>query len=356
MANAEDGLPYEIRQLIADAGGAIDTRTAKQAGVTRSRLQRLSDDGLLTRLAPGIYAPASAAKLDDWKRFALRARAFAASCGPAAYLTGWGAAVHWDLPTLGRPPVVPTVIRPKAPGRGPSNSRSGRILVADVPTAHLGQQGGLRLVGMAWAVMEIARRSRLPHSLVVADRALRLGADLTGVGTQLARWKGAGRARWVAEHADPAAESPLETLGRFAFLEHDLPLPVANAWVGHDRPERRVDGLLPWHWCAFEGDGAMKYDNRDDASHIVRDQYEREFHLRRLGLDFARFGWPDVYPSRRPLADKARALLRDRPARSRPVRWWKHVPGKGPVEPQPADWPSPNPVGVILPAGWDRDR
>jgi hypothetical protein len=55
------------------------------------------------------------------------------------------------------------------------------------------------------------------------------------------------------------------------------------------------------------------------------------------------------------LAERFSALLRDNPARAEPIRWWKHVPGVGPVEPEPADWPSPHPVSVVLPAGWDVD-
>jgi hypothetical protein len=163
------------------------------------------------------------------------------------------------------------------------------------------------------------------------------------------------RARWVVHQANPAAESALETLGRFGFIEYQLPLPVANAWVGDDEPRKRVDGLLPWHWWALEGDGAMKYDGRDDASQIVRKQTEREFWLRRLGLDFLRYTWADVYPSRQPLVGKARAMFADHPPRDQPVRWWKHIPGKGAVEPSPADWPSAQPIRILLPAGWDQD-
>lgn len=95
-----------------------------------------------------------------------------------------------------------------------------------------------------------------------------------GVLSHMSHWPHVHRARWVMMHADPCIESPLETLGRFAFIEYDLPLPVANAWVGRDGPEKRVDGLLPWHWTAFEGDGATKYDDLDNASEVVRAQNE----------------------------------------------------------------------------------
>lgn len=355
MVDSSD-LPADVAELIRRCRGAVHVRTARRAGVPGSRLQRLAREGRLTRLASGIYAPTSeVADLDAWARFGLRARAFAVANGPDAYLAGWAATYTWKLPTLGKPPASPTIVRPKAPRRSSTSSGSGHILVADVPQHHRGRLGAVPILGRSWAVADLARTAPLPHSLVVADRAVREGADLTEVVANMNRWENVGRARWVAEHADPASESPLETLGRFAFIEYDLPMPVSNAWVGRDRPEKRLDGLLPWHWIALEGDGAIKYDNRDDATQIVRAQQAREFLLRRFGLEFARFGWPDVYPSRRPWADRVSALLAERPARSTPVRWWKDVPGGRPVEPEPEDWPAPHPVDITLPAGWNHE-
>lgn len=166
------------------------------------------------------------------------------------------------------------------------------------------------------------------------------------------RWARVSRARWVADQADPCAETPIETMGRFTCIEFNLPMPVSNLWVGPDGPRYRADGLWPFHWAAFEGDGAVKYDNRPDASAIVAAQAEREWVLRRAGLDFARYGWDLATQRRAELAGRFTALLRDNPPRDRPIRWWKHMPGKGPVEPGPADWPSPGPSSIVLPAGW----
>ncbi|MFW6091263.1 MAG: type IV toxin-antitoxin system AbiEi family antitoxin domain-containing protein [Actinomycetota bacterium] len=358
MGGRTTEIPADVREVISRGGGILRASAAIAAGIPESRLRRLVAAGLLARVAEGSYVDAKAMrKLDEWQRFALHARAFVLSCGPDVYLTGWASTALRGLPTLGSPPRRPTLVRSRPHGKvcGPRSSDRARIVVAHVPADHLRLIGPVRIMSTEWSVADLARTAPLPHALVVADAVVRIGGDLRGVLPHMGHWPGVHRSRWVAEYADSAAESPLETLGRFAFLEFDLPLPVANAWVGRDGPERRVDGLLPWHWWAFEGDGAMKYDNRDDASLIVRDQQEREFQLRRLGLDFLRYGWPDVYPSRRPLAEKARALLGDRQARERPVRWWKHVPGRGPVEPAPQDWPSAQPAGVVLPAGWNVD-
>jgi hypothetical protein len=168
----------------------------------------------------------------------------------------------------------------------------------------------------------------------------------------MTRWPGMSRARWVVDHADPCAESALETLGRFACLEALLPMPVSNAWVGDDRPVYRVDGLWPWHWAAHEADGAVKYDDRPDASRIVAAQNEREWYLRRLGLDVVRYGWTLATSRRGELGARFAALLRDNPARDVPIRWWKDVPGSGPVVPRADDWPEPGPPRGGLPSWW----
>jgi hypothetical protein len=208
------------------------------------------------------------------------------------------------------------------------------------------------VVSRAWAAVDVGRTAPVAHALVVADAALRMGADLAGVVAHMTRWPGMRRARWVVDHADPGSESALETLGRFACLEALLPLPVSNAWIGHDRPVFRVDGLWPWHWAAHEADGAVKYDDRPDASRIVAAQNEREWYLRRLGLDVVRYGWTLATGHRGELAARFAALLHDNPAREVPIRWWKDVPGAGPVAPKAEDWPEPGPPRGGLPSWW----
>jgi hypothetical protein len=301
---------------------------------------------------PGCYVSAREfADLDAWQRFALRGRAFALTHD--AHLTGWAATVIRGLPTLGRPPALPTAVLLKRGRNGPPRSRYGRLVVANLPWEHQYSRGELSITSKSWSVADVVRTSRLPDGLLLADAAARLGIDCSEVTKHMAHWAGVGKLRWVARYATGNAESELESLGRFTFYEYNLPLPVVNAWVGKDEPRWRVDGLLPWHWWAEEGDGAVKYDNRPDASRIVRDQNEREYGLRRLGLDVLRYGWGDVYPHR--FVAKVRQMFKEHPRRDQPVRWWKHVPGVGAIEPKREDWPSPYPAGIILPAGWRED-
>lgn len=342
-------IPQDVRGLLRASRGMFSLADAREAGITPGRIRRLLDARLLVRVGDGIYVSAAAYQsLDAWERFHVQARAFSTSCS-TAFLSGWSAVVMWRLPTVGSPPLLPVVLEPKVAPRGSSVTRYGRILVADLPQHHRWRIGPARVVSRAWAALEVARTSPLPDALIVADAAARAGADLAEGVQYMTHWAGVPNARWVAEHANPNAESALESLGRFTCIEFILPMPVCNAWVGADAPRFRVDGLWPFHWSAFEGDGAIKYDDRPDASRIVAAQNEREWYLRRLGLDLARFTWDLARRRREELAGRFRALLRDNPPRSEPIRWWKHVPGVGPVDPDVGDWPSPHPTAVVLP-------
>lgn len=328
--------------------------TAVAAGVSTSRIYSLVADGSLRSVLPGCFVRTSdVAELDAWGRFALAGKAFALS--HEAYLTGWAATVLCKLPTIGRPPERPTAVRLKVSGKGSQVLKHGRLSVADIPKGHRYRRGRLLVVSPAWSVADVVRTSRLPDALVVADAAARRNLEFGGAIEHMHRWAGAQKLRWVAEYADPNAETPLESLGRFAFYEYDFPLPVANAWVGRGEPEWRVDGLLPWHWWAEEGDGAFKYNNRPDAAQRIRAQVEREYELRRLGLEVLRYTWDDVFPGRARFSKRVARMFRERPPRKKPIQWWKEVPGVGPVAPEPEDWPSPYPAGIVLPAGWQAD-
>ncbi|TDD64599.1 hypothetical protein E1262_27705 [Jiangella aurantiaca] len=348
-------LPPDVAELIDRCFGVVDIAAAAWAGIDESRLRRLAAAGLLVRLAPGCYGSAAVlAAASSWTKHRLRSRAFALYSGDSTFLTGWSSVVVWELPTVGPAPRRVTAIRSSDTRHKLQQGVYGDIRIVSVPQGQARRVQGVGVMSPGWAVADAARSGPVLPALVAADAAAAAGHDLRAGVVAMAGWPGVGRARWVAEHADPRAESPLETLGRFTCLQFDLPLPVCNAWVGEGEPEYRVDGLWPFHGVVFEADGALKYDNRPDASRIVARQGEREWRLRRLGLDVVRFGWDLAWRNREELAARFAGLLREHAGRERPVRWWKHVPGTGAVDPEPADWPSPSPSGIVLPAGWDQ--
>ncbi|WP_162606155.1 type IV toxin-antitoxin system AbiEi family antitoxin domain-containing protein [Jiangella asiatica] len=296
-------VPDDIAELLARGHGIVHVTDARPAGVVPSRLTRLVRSGRLVRLAPGCYADTAAFDAEPpWERFRLRARAFALSAGPTTFLTSWAAVATWGLPTAGRPPERVRAVRSSATGSSVRYTKCGDIRIAPIPLGQARRHAGIGIMCPEWAVADAARSGPLPAALVAADAVARQGADLGETVRAMAGWPGVHRARWVSHHADPLAESPMETLGRFTCLQFGLPMPVSNAWVGADGPEFRVDGLWPHHGVVFEADGAVKYDNRPDASRIVARQGKREWRLRRAGLEIVRFGWDLAWRGRAPLA------------------------------------------------------
>jgi hypothetical protein len=92
--------------------------------------------------------------------------------------------------------------------------------------------------------VDLARQCDRRTGLMLADAAAVRGrsrAGLTQALLDMAAWPRIGRAHWAVQNADPDVESPLESLGRFAFLRAGLPTCVSNVWVGDDYPRYRLD-------------------------------------------------------------------------------------------------------------------
>lgn len=177
--------------------------------------------------------------------------------------------------------------------------------------------------------------------LVVADAVLHGDADraaLEAVIGKMLNYPGIRTAQWVAEHADPRCESPLETLGRLAFVSADLPAPLSNVWVSASTQWFRVDHLLPEAGVILEADGAVKHNNRADADAVVTGEKDRERLLRNAGFGVARYTWADamnrpwIIPAR---AREAADLRNGRPA---PACWQLETPWEALTAARPNSW------------------
>lgn len=341
-------LPDDVGRLLSSGRGVFSTREAQADGITRARVARLAQAGLLVRLADGVYAAAEEfAAAAPWPAFALRTRAFLRACGPQAVAAGRSAVALLGLPAMRDPPPLPLVHVPREAGRS-SNNGYGQVRAVPLPPEHCAVGNGCRLTSVARTVVDLGRTVPRADALVLADAAAtspQVMAAMKAVLVFQSGWPGSRAAAWVVEHADPYAESALETLGRLTFLENDLPVPVSNAWIDTGRRRYRVDHLVPERWLVFEGDGSLKYDNRLDAGRVVAEQREREWQLRELGLEVVRYGWELARHDRQRLAARFAAALAASPKRPIPVPWWRAARPR----PRRARWPSD--VGARHPAG-----
>lgn len=326
MVNRMKAIPPDVRRLLAWGDGVFSVADAHRQGVSRDRIVRLVKAGLLVRLARGAYAAAEAyASATEWQAFALRSRAFALACGSEAVVAGWSAVAVRGLPTIGSPPELPLVYVP-ADARASHDSMFGRVRAVALPRDQRVLLKSVQATSVARTVVDVGRRAPRDEALVVADAALARYVSVEELRRMLvfqSGWPGIGDAAWIVAHADGYAETPLETLGRLAFIEDDLPVPVSNTWVELDRRRFRLDHLLARRWLAFEGDGGDKYNNRLDAGRVVKREREREGLLRDAGLHVVRYEWEPARYNRRLLAYRFRSAIAAAPERSEPFPWWR---------------------------------
>ena len=219
------------------------------------------------------------ASADEWERFRLRSIAFGLALAPDCYLTEAAAQVIHGLPTLHDPPSAPIAMRPGSAHRGPDRSPFGRVRTGYLPPRYQANRGRVRVVGLPYAAVDIARHTDHAEALTVMDRTLRPASDpaeLAHIVEHMENYPGIGIAGWAVVHGDARSESALESLGRLAFLEAGEPPPLSNVWIDGGSRAVRVDHLIPDTGVVIEADGALKVNNRPDAATVIENQVERE--------------------------------------------------------------------------------
>jgi hypothetical protein len=315
----------QVQALFDRWGEVIHVRDADDAGTPRSALRRLEHRDELVRVAKAAFVRgADWAAADDWKRFRFRALGFGLCAGPDTYLTGAAGCVVHELPTIGSPPLRPTAVRPGDAHRAPNRTVHGRVRWGYLPPHHRAVRSRIRVVSPAYAAIDMARHDGTQAGLVAVDNLLHRGTDPEIVARLLAEmvnYPGITQARWALEHADARCESPVETLGRYAFLAGGWDPPLSNVWVTDGSTSRRVDHLIPEYGIVIEGDGDIKYDNRPDASDIIKDEKARERWLRNLGFAVVRYTYAiAMYHPDWLLVEVAREIARHR-HRPAPTCW-----------------------------------
>ena len=152
---------------------------------------------------------------------------------------------------------------------------------------------GLPATEVVRAIAEAGTRLSKVETVVVADAALhnrRTTVDDIVSWTVKNRWRrGVRRVRQVAQHVDPASESPMETRLRMVLVLGGLPRPQAQVAI-HDRDGRfagRVDLFYEDARLAIEYDGTAH-------RHRLAEDNRRQNALLRAGVTLLRFTAADV--------------------------------------------------------------
>lgn len=224
---------------------------------------------------------------------------------------GTAAAMHGLL--LLRPPSSAALVMTVEPGSAKHSDLPGvHFHRAGLPASHVTVIDGIEVTTEPRTLIDLARALPRLDGLVALDAALHSGVVAVGqlrrVVADCRRWPHIRRAAALVELADPACESPLESLSRLFFLAQDIPTPQSQV-----RLTRR--GLFlarsDFWWeaqrVAGEADGLAKYTDID----VLRREKLRQERLEAAGVRVVRWTWDDIYrpgPARRTGARLRRIL------------------------------------------------
>ncbi len=235
----------------------LTTTQARDAGVDRALVRRLLRRREWSVPRHGTLAVVNVGA-DRRARVALAAAA-AALVRPGSVISHESAAILFGLPVRIDPfvPVLSVARRTRA------STPTVQLWNITMASTDRTSWYGAPVTTIARAVADIARHDR-GGALVVADAALaeRLVTidQLRAAAALCAGWPGGRSVQWVVAHADPLAESPLESLTRACLLIAGLPKPELQVRIRDaDGLIGRVDLLWREQRVIVEADGELKY-------------------------------------------------------------------------------------------------
>ncbi len=165
----------------------------------------------------------------------------------------------------------------------------------------------LKVTSVARTIVDLARSLPLAWAVAAGDEAVRKGLttidEIRDAACRLARYKGAGNARLIADLIRPASESVGESVSRHLMCEAGLPAPILQYEVELNGHRYRADFYFPRHdgspgvWCEFDGQSKYHLQEKDgvSAEERRRRQDEREAALVAAGYTVIRWTWKDLF-------------------------------------------------------------
>jgi hypothetical protein len=230
---------------------------ARSAGLTRRRLLRLVEEGLLRRVLMEVYAPTGLT--DDMD---LRIRSAALVVPPHAVVVDRTAAWIWGVDTrrpdeLDSIPPVEVFVRPghKRLTRAEANGGERTLFPDDVV-----EVGGLAVTTPLRTALDLGCRLSAYEAMAALDALARTqGVTVRDLQRRLPRFRGRRgvvQLRRLVPLVEPLAESAGESFTRLAIVDAGLPAPVAQHWVTvGGRRMYRLDLAYPHLKICVEYDG-----------------------------------------------------------------------------------------------------
>ncbi|WP_170285940.1 type IV toxin-antitoxin system AbiEi family antitoxin domain-containing protein [Nocardioides rubriscoriae] len=296
---------------LASHHGLITPGQARDLGMSQTYITHMLRERLWLVLHRGVYVDAVVWRaLDPWHgQPLLRARAALMVMKRDVVLSHDSSVHALRLDYLA--PYGPPGPFVHVTGRGSANAWvRGRVKhhLARFADDDVVEVGGLKVLGEARTVVDIAREHGYRAGLVTADSALRRGlpkAALWNVADAMASWRHITVVRDVIEHADHRSQSAAEVLARDFLQELGLG-DVDLQW-----PRQRSDGRIAW--CdlrigrvVFEVHGKIKVLSPADggvastsAAEVLWEDRKRERLVATDGLALCNLYWADFFGSNR---------------------------------------------------------
>ena len=282
--------PLDVLHRVGGTAGAADL----VALCGRPALRRAVRDGSVVRLARGRYA---LPETPDPPRAAARVKGVVSHTSAAQY---------WRMAVLRAPDQPHVTIDPR---RARVDGRGLVLHWAALPDCDV-QEG---VTTPLRTVLDCARTLDPAAALAVADSALRqwlIRASDLRAGAEAVRGVGRRSALWVAQHADPRAESPLESALRAAILRAGIRGFEPQVLIEEDGFRARVDLAHRQLRVVLEADS---FEHHGTRAALARD-CRRYDELTVRGWRVLRFAWEHVMFKEEWVAATVGALVR--PARS----------------------------------------
>lgn len=250
---------------------------ARSLGLSRKRLARAVEDGLVRRVVHGVYLRAD--QTDDVES---RAACAALVVAPGSVLRDRSAAwLHGvDVFTYGEHDVLPPLETCVARFRPPSDRRgvdggTRDLAPEDVMTIH-----GLRVTTPLRTALDLGCNLTRRDALAALDQFMRVHdlrrEQLARGATRFFRRRGVIQLRRLIPLADPRAESPRESWTRLEIIDAGLPAPELQVWIRIGGvPTYRLDLAYPRLRVAVEYDGEEFHDRTDEQKR--RDAERRDW-------------------------------------------------------------------------------
>jgi hypothetical protein len=307
--------------LMQSQHGLVTTAQLTSAGLGPADIDRLVATDRLLRLRRGVYVdPDAWSDLDPFRHQPmLRMRAAAMSLTSTSYAFSHDSSAI--MLRMGAPdPRKALVHVSRTKVHGDAVRAGVKHHLAPYRAEDVVETDGLRLLGAARTALDMVREHGRGHGLAACDAAVRQGvtrAQLHDVLAGMRDWPHSRCMRWCIEHADPLAETYLESLVRDFVLELGIGRPELQLGLTDGRTTAYAD--LAVHRHLFEADGGLKYEPDNPAgilpTTVVLEEKRRQDFLTGFKLGMSRLTYVDMFADRRAALARAAREYADTCAR-----------------------------------------